>query len=137
MDDRTRIRLLEEENERLRGRVDWLEDTFLGMNIPIPIEWGLTASEAKVVRALARRSELTKEQIMTALYSGRNDGEEPDMKIVDVLVHKIRRKVDGFGVSIATLWGRGYALDATTRQLLNEHTKRVVAGYVPGSEVRT
>lgn len=37
-------------------------------------------------------------------------GEEQEIKIVDVFVCKLRKKLKGLGVSIETVWGRGYRL---------------------------
>lgn len=116
MDDLTRIRLLEEENQVLRDRIEWLERELLGRTDHVPLEWGLTGMQARFILALARRAEMTKEQLLVALYSDRN--EEPGPKIVDVFVHHLRRKLKRHGVEITTLWGRGYALDAATRRKL-------------------
>jgi len=121
MDDRAKVRLLEEEVQQLRDRIDVLEQDFLGTDIPIPIEWRLTQSEGRLIRALARRPELTKAQLVTALYYDRVAEEEvPEPKIVDVMICKARRKLKPFGVSITTLWGTGFALDAETRRMLTE-----------------
>lgn len=116
MDERARIRLLEEENRGLRDRIEWLERELLGRDDHVPVEWGLTGMQARLILALARRSEMTREQLMTALYSDCN--EEPEPKIVDVFVSHLRRKLKKHGVEITTLWGRGYALDAATRRKL-------------------
>ncbi len=43
------------------------------------------------------------------IYSGRS--EEPGIKIVDVFICKLRRKIKPFGVSINTIWGQGWALE--------------------------
>ena len=53
---------------------------------------------------------LTKERFLSGLYA---DAEEaPDLKIVDVLVCKLRRKLAPFGAAemIRTVWGRGHVL---------------------------
>lgn len=94
-------------NEMLVERVRQLE-AMLMANWRPPIEWGLTNSEARVVATLAGREMATKDQLMAALYSDRP--EEPDGKIVDVLVCRIRRKLQPFGVVIETVWGQGYVL---------------------------
>lgn len=52
----------------------------------------------------------TKEQLMTDLYWLRTDNDEPDAKIVDVLICKIRRKLKLIGVEIQTIRGKGYRL---------------------------
>ena len=71
----------------------------------------LTKTETDLFLALDRNRSrtLSRERIMTLLYGGQID-EEPDMKIIDVLVCKIRRKLKGFPVLIENSWGRGYRL---------------------------
>lgn len=94
----------------LRERIRRLETALAPTNIEVRLEWCLTASEARVFAYLASRDQATKAQIMTALYADRID-EDPEIKIVDVFICKLRKKLAPFGVSITTLWGRGYSLD--------------------------
>jgi two-component system, cell cycle response regulator CtrA len=54
-----------------------------------------------------QRDVATKEMILTALYNGMD---EPQAKIIDVFVCKMRKKLQSFGIEISTLWGRGYYL---------------------------
>ena len=69
---------------------------------------GLTLMEARLMRALAEKSDrlVSKSALMDALYFDRAEEVEP--KIVDVLVCKIRRKVRGSAWAIETVWGQGY-----------------------------
>lgn len=72
----------------------------------------LTGKEYHILECLMLRKghEQTKEQIMTALYGGRD---EPEIKIIDVLICKLRRKLERGGASrdmIETVWGRGYRI---------------------------
>jgi len=57
---------------------------------------------------------LTKEAALDHLYQLDPDG-EAEAKIVDVLICKIRRKVQPLGLRIDTHWGKGYALAAPVR----------------------
>lgn len=52
---------------------------------------------------------MTKERFMSSLYT---DGDAPDVKIVDVFVCKLRRKLSACGAAemIRTVWGRGHVL---------------------------
>ncbi|MCV9940937.1 helix-turn-helix domain-containing protein [Boseaceae bacterium BT-24-1] len=109
MDPLARLEAVLAENERLRDRIAALEDAF-GMNVEAPVFLGLTASEARLFGALMKRDTLTKGQIMSALYVGRMDGEEAEIKIVDVFVCKIRKKLKPYGLTIETLWGQGYRI---------------------------
>ncbi len=52
---------------------------------------------------------LSKEAALEWMYSISPD-QEPELKIIDVFICKIRKKLDPLGVRIDTLWGKGYAL---------------------------
>ncbi|MGE0221869.1 MAG: response regulator transcription factor [Acetobacteraceae bacterium] len=79
------------------------EATFNGRSV------GLTAREYAVLEVLALRKGIavSKDTILDHLYGGMD---EPDVKIVDVFICKIRRKLAeaGAGNPVATAWGRGY-----------------------------
>lgn len=76
----------------------------------------LTAREFAVLRLLVlRRGAVVRKQTMLShLYA--QDSEEPDGKIIDVFVCKLRRKLAEAGGRdvISTVWGVGYRLDAPT-----------------------
>lgn len=113
MDVDARVEALEEEGERLREIIARLERA-LGMEFIAPVEWRLTGSESRLIGALIAREILTKDAGMAALY--RDFGkDEPDPKIFDVFVCKIRKKLRLFGIEIATLWGVGYRLTPQSR----------------------
>ncbi len=72
----------------------------------------LTAKEYQMLELLALRKgmTLTKEMFLSHLYSGM---EEPEMKIIDVFICKLRKKLanaSGGKDYIETVWGRGYAM---------------------------
>ena len=114
MDLARRLDLVEQENLLLRERIAFLEEALMGSK-PLPVEWQLTPSEERVFGALLNRELASKETIMAALYADRG-ADEAEIKIVDVLVCKLRRKLRPFGVAIHTSWGRGYFLDRETRE---------------------
>ena len=73
----------------------------------------LTSKEYGILELLSLRkgSTLTKEMFLNHLYGGMD---EPEVKIIDVFICKLRKKieklsVDG-GACIETVWGRGYVL---------------------------
>lgn len=77
-----------------------------GENIP------LTSKEYAILELLAMRkgSTLTKEMFLNHLYGGLD---EPELKIIDVFVCKLRKKLAkalGGESCIETIWGRGYVL---------------------------
>ena len=90
---------------RLEDRIQELEEA-MGLCVLPPLEWGLTVQQARLFGALLEREVLTKDAAMAALYRDRGD-DEPEMKIVDVFVCHIRRKLKPFGIEIGTRWGVG------------------------------
>ncbi len=72
----------------------------------------LTGKEYGILELLSLRKEttLTKEMFLNHLYNGMD---EPDLKIIDVFICKLRKKLsDAAGGEnyIETIWGRGYVL---------------------------
>lgn len=69
----------------------------------------LTRKEYEMLELLMLRRgvTITKDMFLTALYSGMD---EPELKIIDVFLCKIRRKLKDAGADgmIRTVWGRGY-----------------------------
>jgi two-component system cell cycle response regulator CtrA len=99
----------QQEIATLRERVRQLEDALVPTDVIVPIEWRLTVHEARLFAFLTTRDLATKQAIMQALYSDRA-GDEPEIKIVDVFVCKLRKKLKPFGVDVQTVWGHGYRL---------------------------
>lgn len=97
----------------------------------------LTAHEMMVLERLAEvfpRGQ-SKEDLLGWIYQLRPD-EEPEIKIIDVWICKIRRKVAPLGVRIDTMWGRGYALAVEERPTIVrplETTRGEERGARPGS----
>jgi two-component system cell cycle response regulator CtrA len=72
-----------------------------------------TAKEYAILELLSLRKGMTisKEMLLDHLYSGRD---EPEIKIIDVFICKIRKKLldatEGETSFVETIWGRGYVL---------------------------
>jgi len=71
----------------------------------------LTGREYQMVELLALRGgmTLTKEMFLNHLYGGLD---EPEVKIIDVFICKIRKKLGAAADQLETSWGRGYRLVA-------------------------
>ncbi len=74
----------------------------------------LTGKEYQMMELLATRlgMTLTKEMFLAHLYGGMD---EPELKIIDVFICKLRKKIAGSADGanyIETVWGRGYVLRA-------------------------
>jgi len=71
----------------------------------------LTGKEYAILELLALRKGfvLTKEAFLNHLYGGMD---EPEIKIIDVFICKLRKKLTQAGLSnvIGTVWGRGYMI---------------------------
>ena len=72
----------------------------------------LTATEYRMLEFLSLRkgTTLTKEMFLNQLYGGMD---EPEIKIIDVFICKLRKKLAGASNGkeyIETIWGRGYVL---------------------------
>lgn len=70
----------------------------------------LTGKEYEMLELLAirRGSIITKEMLLSHLYQERD---EPEVKIIDVFISKLRKKLREAGCDcVETVWGRGYVL---------------------------
>lgn len=92
----------------------------------LKLAFGLTVSEALLLLALYRRPEMTKPSLH--LVISREPVPTTEMKIVDVYVCKLRRKLRLHDLEIRTIWGIGYALPALTREAIS----RVLSPGLPG-----
>ena len=76
----------------------------------------LTSKEYQILELLTLRkgTSVTKEMFLTNLYGGMD---EPEIKIIDVFICKMRKKLANVSLSknyIETVWGRGYVLREPT-----------------------
>ena len=86
----------------------------------------LTGKEYAILELLVLRKGmvLTKEVFLNHLYGGMD---EPEMKIIDVFICKLRKKLADAGAPnvIGTVWGRGYMVrDASTHPMLATSTQQ-------------
>ena len=70
----------------------------------------LSLHEAGVLEVLLHRfgRVVSKEQLVEQLYSY---DKEVSQNAIEVYVHRVRKKIGGAGVTVRTLYGRGYLLD--------------------------
>ncbi len=118
MEPQDRIEALEMEVERLRKRVVDLETIAFGAFVA-PIEWGLTATETRILATLMRRPLAPKEALMAAVTNGRDECASLE-NATESHISKLRRKLERYGGSIASQRFSGYRLDDHTRQFLAE-----------------
>ena len=92
----------------------------------------LTGKEYAILELLVLRKGmvLTKEAFLNHLYGGMD---EPEMKIIDVFICKLRKKLAQAGADnlIGTVWGRGYMIREPARRRARArpaHPRRLRAG---------
>lgn len=98
-------------------RIEELEG-LLGLTLKLPNEFGLTQTEMKCVGAILRRGCINQEAIYAAIYGSKPDNEQPDIKIIDVYICKIRKKLKARGYVLKNLFGIGYYFEGKDREAL-------------------
>lgn len=108
---------LEERDERIRQ----LEDILRGKEWQLPpeIEAALTPTEARMLALLAARDMCTREALFEA-SRGAGSHEATNIKVVDVHVSKMRRRIEPLGIVIESIWGRGYRLHPASLKRLRD-----------------
>lgn len=103
---------LEQENDALRARVRQLEE-LTGVSFEAPPQLGLTRNEAAIFGMLLKQKLVLRTSVMMILYAHEQD--EAEIKIVDVWICKMRKKLKSYGIEIHTQWGQGYFLPAESK----------------------
>ena len=72
----------------------------------------LTKTEMEIFTLLweVRPRVLSQENLLKKLYWQGSVDEEPEVKIIDVFVCKIRKQIAEMPISLETVWGRGYRI---------------------------
>lgn len=117
--------------------VKFLADPSTGVITNGDKEIKLTLQHFKLAKFLIDRFPLmaTKEAIYDGVFM-RDNGEGPDMKIIDVIVCKVRPALAEVGLVIETVWGKGYKIieaDPSEALLVKDRSIRVRAA---GSMIR-
>lgn len=105
-------RELRSENDELRERVRQLEQL---LRDPIEDMWNLplTRSRSRMLGILYRTpGVVTRERMDFALHGMDST---IDLKCIDVHLSGLRKQIKPHGITIETVWGRGYRLPAESR----------------------
>jgi two-component system cell cycle response regulator CtrA len=108
------VEQLEKENDALRARVKVLEE-LAGATFESPPQFSLTQKESVIFGLLMKNTIVRKQSFIEALYFHQQD--EAEIKIVDVFVCKVRRKLKPWSIEISTQWGQGYFMPAESKAI--------------------
>lgn len=128
-DYKARAEVVEQENERLRDRITALEDALgLTREYAPSLAVKFTPTEGQMLSMLLARGYVQRQAFFAMLYQTRPDADDPpDIKIIDVLICKLRPKVQKLsGARIETKWGEGYFIPAGDKQSI-----RIALGEAP------
>ncbi len=99
--------------------IAYLLEVIAGLGPTTALDWTfpgahLTRSERQVLRALVEAAPriATKDALLDALMAGREGDDAPELKIIDVRICVMRKKLRPSGILIHTHWGIGYTLTA-------------------------
>ncbi|TCT42762.1 transcriptional regulator [Martelella mediterranea] len=93
----------EERIRQLEAEITRLDDMAEAMR------FGLTPTELKLWAMLKRRGRVDRQAIYTVIYGDRADG-GPKPKTIDVLMCKLRHKVQPLGYQVESSYGHGWRL---------------------------
>lgn len=117
---------LEDRIYLLETQLHDLRHTLADTTLLFPLEWHLSQSECRILQALLRGHVVTKEMLLAALYWDRG-AEAPEAKILDVFICKVRKKLQPFGIKVATVWGRGWMLEREDLNKIHPYVQERVA----------
>lgn len=105
----------------LMDRIDQLE-TELGMKAEIPPEFGIPRNMGTLLAMLLKREVVTRDGALLAIYSGMPNtwDKEPDPKIIDVFICKLRIRLKKYDIKVSCKWGLGYFMDGENKRRLRE-----------------
>ena len=102
----------------LQDRIEELED-LLGLRVPVPrSDLELTKIERQLLGILYRGGLISSEFAHRAIYGLRSECDQPNLKIIDVFISRLRRKLRPHAIKLSTQWGEGYYFDAENRAKL-------------------
>ena len=126
--------MTEIEAEQLRNRVEELQ-ALLGVGNDdvsrLLTVLDATPQQCEMIGFMLRRSVATRTALHTVLFGARPDCDEPEIKLIDVQMVKVRKALEKVGVEVRTEWGSGgWAIPATDKARL----RRLMDGEAPEVE---
>jgi two-component system cell cycle response regulator CtrA len=107
--------------DALLDRIDQLE-TELGLKIDIPPEFCIPRNMGALLAMLLKREVVTRDGAVLAIYSGMPNtwDKDPDPKIIDVFICKLRVRLRKYGIKVSCKWGLGYFMDGENKRKLRD-----------------
>lgn len=109
------------ERDVLMDRITELEAQ-LGIRNDIPPMFGIPRNMGALLAMLLKREVVTRDGALLAIYSGMPNtwDKEPDPKIIDVFICKLRVRLRKYGVKVSCKWGLGYFMDGENKRKLRD-----------------
>lgn len=106
---------------QLLDRIELLEQE-LGLKTDFPPEFSIPRNMMPLLGILLKREIISREGALIAIYSGMPNswGKEPDPKIIDVFICKLRTRLKRYGIKVSCKWGLGYFMDGENKRRLRE-----------------
>ena len=114
----TELEMLREENSILREENRQLNELLLPPKQDFSVMFGLTPQESTIFSVLisADGGIVSKDKMMSEyVASSTNTDSIPQVKILDVFICKIRKKLKQWDISIQTSWGQGWYITREDR----------------------
>lgn len=107
--------------DQLCERITELEK-LLGLHADFPreflIEGKMGGAGRQILGMLMKAELLRRSAIYAALWGALPDVDQPEEKIVDVYICKIRRDLKPWGIKIEAVWGLGYYMSPAHKRAL-------------------
>ena len=125
--------MTEVEADALRNRVEELQ-SLLGVGNDdvsrLLTVLDVTPQQCEMVGFMLRRAVATRTALHTVLFGARPDCDQPEIKLIDIQMVKVRKALEKVGVEVRTEWGSGgWAIPAADKAKLRRLMSR--EGDVP------
>jgi hypothetical protein len=104
--------------QELRDRITELEGLLdAGEDYCHKLMWafGLSRKRAQMLGVMLTSQTATRMHVWTILYGDRPECDQPEVKVLDVMVAGIRRALDLHGIQVETIWGTGYRISVANK----------------------
>lgn len=107
---------------QLRDRIEYLEAEVANLRTQLRLDhdgaalaaarqaFGMEPGPVKIMLQLLDGRQHSKDSLFNALYVDRID--QPELKIIDAFIFKLRRALGRHGIEVQTIWGFGYQMVA-------------------------